>query len=267
MAYEINYESVKSEIGMFMTDLAPSNYYNPRLAVVRVASIVRDGEFVDYKLAPTWYPPNPKNHRILLVAMREQMDSFGVSKERLALPPGIENNTGSTADIPMGAAFIIDRNQRLNVVANQTGSTAFSISNTKANEDDVIKVALTPPLSKDYTNEDGLSTNGKHDDSNEIGLWMTNDVVFIRSRGAQITLGDEGIHLGGKIHWESTTHSKEIMQDNFIHQLIPSTIPTAAISIPQLPNFGMIAQIAEAANKVINIIDITETVASSLASI
>ena len=45
------------------------------------------------------------------------------------------------------------------------------------------------------------------------------------------------------------------MQDNFIHQLVPSTLPTAAISIPQLPNFGMIAQIAEVSNKVINTID------------
>jgi hypothetical protein len=247
----IDYNSVKSEMEMFMTDLHDSNYYNPRLSVVRIASPVADGQFYDYRLSATWFPPNPKAHRILLIAAREQMSDFGLSEERLELVPGLEKD-GTPAEIPMGTAFIIDRNQRLNTVDNQTGSTAFSISNTKANEDNVIRVALTPPLMKDYTNNDS-----EDQDENQVGLWITDNVVFLRSRGAQVTLGDEGIHIGGKQFWENTAHSKEIMQDNFIHQLVPSTIPTAAISIPQLPNFGMIAQIANAANKVINILNIT----------
>ena len=255
MSNKIDYNSVKGELSIFMTDLADSNYYNPRLNVVRVASPIRDGEFVDFKLAPTWYPPNPKDHRILLMTSRESLSSFGLDKDQLKFPPGIQDKNQDRSTIRMGIAYIIDRNQRLYTVDNQSGSAGFSIRNTNMSEDNRIKVALAPPLPKDYFNNDA-----QDQDSNQVGLFMTNDVVLLRSKGAQITLGDEGIHFGGKIHWESTTHSKEIMQDNFIHQLIPSTIPTAAISIPQLPNFGLIAQIAEIANKVIDTIGIATDV-------
>ena len=131
----------------------------------------------------------------------------------------------------------------------------MSISNTNMFEEHKVKVAISPPLARDYTSNDEDT-----EDVNKIGMFMNDKTIIIKSSGGQITLGEEGLHFGGKIHWESTTHSKEIMQDNFIHQLVPSTLPTAAISIPQLPNFGMIAQIAETANRVINTLDIASSV-------
>lgn len=262
----IEYNSVQGEMSMFMADLADSNYYNPRLQVIRVFHPLkaRGGErdeFFDFRLAPTWYPPNPKDHKILLITMTEQITSFGLSEERLKLPPGIQNQNGDPANIPVGLSFIFDRNQRITTTDSQNGSSAFSISGTSMDNDNTIKVALSPPLPKPYNNSETTR------DSNQVGVFMTNKVAMIRSKGGQITLGDEGIHLGGKIFWESTVHSKEIMQDNFIHQLVPSTIPTSAIAIPQLPNFGMIAQIADAANKVLNIIGITGDVVDAIAPI
>jgi len=246
---EIEYNSVQDQPSMFMTDLDDSLYFNPRLNVVRVKGPLDNDARYDFKLAPTWFPPNPKAHRILLITSKQQMSTWGISPDRLALPPGLDDNQGTPAELPMGMAFIMDRNQRLYTADSQNGSAGFAIKDLDMTNNEDIKVALTPPLERDYTN------TGQEDDANLLGMFMTNNTIMIKSKGGQVTLGDEGIHFGGKIHWESTTHSKEIMQDNFIHQLVPSTIPTAAISIPQLPNFGMIAQIAEVANKTINIVD------------
>lgn len=259
---QIEYNSVKDQPKMFLTDLADSNYFNPRMNIVRVKSPFDPEILYDFRLAPSWYPPNPKIHRIILIASTEYMSEIGLTEDRLQLPPGIEDDQWTPAEIQMGLAYLVDRNQRLYVVDNQNGSTGFSIRNTNMFDEDNVKVALAPPIHKDYTNN-----SDQESDSNQIGLFMNDDVIMIRSRGAQITLGDEGIHFGGKQHHESTTHSKEIMQDNFIHQLIPSTIPTAAVSIPQLPNFGMIAQIAETANKVISVVGTAKSVITAVSDL
>lgn len=239
----------KNQLVMYLTDIRDSNYYNPRQGIIRVRNPFRGKEdiFYDFKLAPTFVPPNPKDHKALLITSPEQLTPVGLTSERLEFPPGMEDMM-TLAEIKMGIVYLIDKNQRITTVDNQTGSTGFSISKTNMFEDDKVRVSIAPPISKDYTN---YSEPDK--DSNQIGLFMNNDVVALRSKGAQITLGEEGIHFGGKIYWESTTHSKEFMQDNFIHQLIPSTLPTAAIAIPQLPNFGMISVIAATANKIISV--------------
>lgn len=256
---QIGYNSIKNQPTMFLTDLAEKNYFNPRLQVIRVVSPFDETQFLDFRLAPTHVPPNNKLHRVLLVTAKEQINSIGLSEERLELIPGIEDKNWTPAELQMGVAYLIDRNQRLYTVDNQTGSTGFSIRNTNMFEQNKVKLALSPPIPKDYTNN-----SNQQNDTNEIGIFMNDDAVIIRSRGAQITLGDEGVHIGGKQHWENTAHSKEIMQDNFIHQLVPSTIPTAGVSIPQLPNFGMIGQIAETCNKVINIVGKTKKITRAL---
>lgn len=257
--HSIEYNSIKDQPSMFLTDLADSNYFNSRMNIVRVKNPFGLDAYYDFRLSPTWYPPNPKIHKIILITSKEYLTYAGLSEAKLKLQPGVDDENWTPAEIPMGLAYLVDRNQRLYVVDNQTGSTGFSISNTNMFDQDKVKVALAPPIEKDYT-----SNSNQDQDMNEIGLFMSNDTVMIRSRGAQITLGDEGIHFGGKQHHENTTHSKEIMQDNFIHQLIPSTIPTAAISIPQLPNFGMIAQIAETANKVMRVVGTASNIASTV---
>lgn len=255
----IDYNSVKDQLSMFMTDLTDSNYFNPRLSIIRVRSPLRNDQFFDFKLAPSWYPPNPKLHRVLLITSIQHLDDMGLSEDRLNFTPGIEDENWTPAEVTMGISYLIDRNQRLYTADNQTGSAAFSISKTNMFDQDKVKLSLTPPISRDYTNN-----SNQENDSNDIGIFMNNNTIMLRTRGSQITLGEEGLHFGGKAHWEYTTHSKEIMQDNFIHQLIPSTLPSAAIAIPQLPNFGMIAQIAATANKVINVVNTTTKVIDAI---
>ena len=62
----LEYKSIDSQISMFIVDIAPTNYFNPNLNIVRIINPYNETQYLDYKLATTWIPPNPYDHRILL---------------------------------------------------------------------------------------------------------------------------------------------------------------------------------------------------------
>jgi hypothetical protein len=185
---------------------------------------------------------------------------MGIPTYRYNLLPGYDNPNGKIATIPAGIAMLINKKQSIQTADPQTGSAGFAISNTNMFDQNKIRMSIAPPQSKDYTNN-----TKNEDDSNKVGIFFNDNSILIRTAGASFTLGDEGVHIGGKVHWENTKHEKEIMVDNSFHGLIPQTIPTAAVSIPQIPNFGKFANIANAATKMISVVDKISNVGSAIA--
>jgi hypothetical protein len=130
---------------------------------------------------------------------------------------------------------------------------------------DKVQIAISPPSIRHYTNNESVS--GPQDNNESFGIFMNNDTVLIKSRGGSITLSDDGVHLGGPIAFESTQFSKDLMADNFLSSIIPSAFPTCILSMQQLPNFQQFMRIAESAQKIINVIETSGKLISSVDTI
>ena len=235
-------------INSYILDLADTKYYNSRQQIIRVKHPSTDGECFDFFIGQTTEIPNPTRHRIIVLTDKDLPGSLGINEKRLNFPPGYADGNGTLATLPVGICFLVSKNQIVKTTDPQSGSAGFSIDGAGMFDEQKLRVALGPPIEKDYTNN-----RQNQQDKNSIGLFMNDNAILLRTRGGAITMGDEGIHFGGKIFWESTKHGKEIMFDNPLHGLVPQTIPTAAVSIPQIPNFAMLAQIADGALKVMEI--------------
>lgn len=235
-----------------LLELDGSNYYNPRHQLVRV--IYKTKRF-DLRLKHSYMMPSPQDH-LILVTIREDYldDNEGIPQERLNYLPGILDEQGTVATIPRGWCELIDKRQFEMGANPQNGSAGFSVSNTNMFDPDKLAVAITPPLKgRDYTSLE--ESNGDIKDEN-IGFFINKDgTVLIKAAGGSITIGKEGLHLGGRLFQESSAAETGPLSDNTIGDLIGSTIPTAGAAWPKFPNFGYIANIANAGMKFIEVAD------------
>lgn len=228
-------------------------FYNPFHRIIRVEF---KGGYYDIKCEPGWEVPNPKNHLALAILPEGYFDSNNpIPDERLNLLPGQQDKIGTLASLPKGLVFLISSRQRLSTSNPQNASAGFSISNTNMFDLDNVTVAITAPLQdRDYTTLD----NGNLGDPNNLGIGLfinKQGTVVLKSSGASITLGKEGIHIGGRLATESSSIDTGVLSDNTIADMVPSTMFTAAVAIPKLPNLGQIAAIANASMKFIEITD------------
>lgn len=231
----------------FLLEMTDTNYYNERLQIIRV---VFEGHAFDFHMAHRPYVyPNPNYHKVLLGTIGKALEGKGIGDSRLLLPPGHLSET-ELAKIPFGWAFLVDFRQH-NAGSNpQSGSAAFNLENINMFDRDKLEGSLGPAMDKDYTNND---KDQEDPDSLAIGIFWNHDAIMLKSRGGAITLGDQGIHIGGKVAWEYSKYNKDVMMDNSLHGIIPQTIPTALVSIPQLPNFAKFVQFADTGQKFINV--------------
>lgn len=248
-AYDV-FTSKKKE--SLLLEMDNNNYYNSRHQLIRV--IYREKRF-DLRLKHSFMMPNPLDH-LVLVDINEDLleDSEGIAEERLSLPPGFVDREGTLATIPRGTCELIDRRQFEMGSNPQNGQAGFSISNTNMFDPEKLAVAISPPLrGRDYTSLE--VSNGDLKDEN-VGFFINKDgTILIKAPGGSITIGKEGIHIGGRLFTESSAIETGPLSDNTISDLIGSTIPTAGAAWPKLPNFGYIANIANAGMKFISIVD------------
>jgi len=231
---------------IFLTELADTNYYNDRLGVVRIKY---QSNLYDFKLGTDPIQiPTPKNHYVMIITEEDTLSNNGIDTEEFL--PGVTNKTGVVSSLTLGVAFLIDKNQQIKTTNPQNGSSTFNIDGINTFDIEKAYGSIGPRLPKDYTNNEDESEDPN---SSNIGIFWTKDVLLIKSRGGSVTLGDEGVHIGGNVFWESSKHSKDIMLDNPLHGIIPQTLPTALVSIPQLPNFAKFIQIADAGQKYLSI--------------
>jgi hypothetical protein len=255
-------EESKYQMKSFITAIAGTNYYNEKHQIIRVDI---GGEWFDCKYMGGVVVPHPNDHVALVITCEEFMKKTksvqGSSKDYL---PGISNSDGDTKDIPFGFVFPVPRNQQVAGSNASSGGAAFAINNTNMFDIEKVAIALTPPLNVDYTNKD-KETDFK-DFSN--GIFVNKDgTILIKSHASSITMGKEGMYLGGDIHWESIDQNKEWMRDNGLANFIPLTLVTIPMSMPLFPNMEKFLKLAEGANKVINICVKTEKIIDLLGNV
>jgi hypothetical protein len=235
----------------YILELDTEHPYNPRHQIARVSF---KGRSIDLRVFAGVDNPNPRDHLIFAMAPSVVWDREDVPDERLGLPPGLADANGLIASVPQGFCWPIDRQQKLNTTNPQNSQAGFSISETTMFDMTQIVLALSPRFGdRDYTTIDEGTADPN---ANSIGIFINNKgVILIKSAGGSITLGKEGVHIGGRLFTEASAVDTGVLSDNSISDLIPSTIPTAAAAYPKLPNFGQFANIANAGMKFVEVTD------------
>lgn len=254
----------KGSLKTYLGEIATENYFNDIHQVVRV---LFNGRYFDFRYRPSPIIPNPQIHLALITATEKDINSPGIGEEYQKLMPGLSDKESNPRSLPYGWVDIIYKRQLTMVTNHQNASAAFSQDGVDMSNRNKTRVALTPPLNKDYTTPEGressttgVSSDSKQDTGDEsIGVFINDKAVVIKAPGSQITMGDDGIHLGGKIKMESSEHEREWMFDNTLSRFIPSTIPTGAIVIPELPNVSKFAKYAQTFQRISAVADKTST--------
>lgn len=254
----------KYNLKTFLGEIDINNPFNQIHQIVRVKF---NNRYFDFRYKGFAVIPNPGLHLALITTTEEYINSVGLDDDRQERSPGIINENGDIATLPLGWVEIINKNQTYMNTNPQNGSSSFSIENGSMSNKDSIRIAITPPLNRDYTNSAGSKQAASEEteystdlgDEN-IGLFINNDSILIKTKGSSITMGQEGLHIGGRVMFESSEHVREWMFDNTLKRFIPSTIPTAAISIDQLPNVAKFARYAQIGRKIANIVTKTANI-------
>lgn len=247
-------KNVNSNIEFWLLEMANlENNFNPRHQVIRVEF---EGGFYDLKCVPTVFVPSREDY--LVVAMLPEdffMYNSSISNYRQELPPGLNSKDGTLADLPKAICWVVNRRQTVSTTNPQNAAAGFAISGTNMFDLNNVTVALTPNLpSRDYTTLDDASSGDPNNES--VGLFINRQgTVLIKSTGGSITLGKEGVHIGGKLATETSNKDTGVMMENPLSKILGSTIPTAGASWPTIPNIGTIASIANAVVKFIEIGD------------
>lgn len=228
------------------------NNYNDELHMVRIKY---NNKKYDIKLGGNIYErPNSKKHLVLICCPESFFRTEELSEEQLKYIPGYTNN-GNPAFINASViGYLTNKMQKITTSLPFDAQSSFSINNTVMDEENT-SIAITPPVDANYTNNTSADKQ-----SLNIGLFINDDSIVIKTRGGQITMGNEGIHIAGQIHWGSTSHNKEIVTNNPLSIFIGSTIPTYIVGMKEIPNLVKFQSIGQAAynfssivNKVSNI--------------
>lgn len=254
----------KFALKTYLAEIAEDNYFNDLHQIIRVKF---NGRYFDFRYRTNVIMPNPDLHLAILSATEEQMAGPGLSTDDQARLPGLDQSNNPVS-LAYGWVDVINKKQMTMVTNPQNGSSAFAVEGSDMSNKNKTRIALTAPLKKDYTNLEGnlqSSPTGEASDSSEdtgdlsIGVFINDDSVVIKSPGGQITMGKEGVHIGGSLKLQSSEHEREWMFDNTLARFIPSTIPTGAAVIPELPNVAKFAKYGQVAQRVIKVADITST--------
>jgi hypothetical protein len=228
-------------------------FYNPYHRILRI--IFRGGQY-DIKCNPGFSVPNSKRHLVLAHVPPKYFEvNDPLTDDRLQFLPGLLSKAGALADLPRGWCELMSIQQEISTGNPGNASAGFTISNTNMFDLENVSLAVTAPLSgRDYTTT--VAGDNSTGDLNNLGfgLFINNqDTVVLKGPGGSITIGKEGIHIGGRLATESSTRDTGFLSDNTISDIVGSMFATAAAAWPKMPNMGQIASIANAASKFISI--------------
>jgi hypothetical protein len=255
----------KYDLKIYMGELASTNYFNPSKRIVRA---VLGGKSFDFHLLlSTSEIPNPNRHLLILLSNEETIESRGVSEENLKYKPG-DLKDGTSSDIPFGGALLINKQQSYATTNPQNASSSMNAESGAMSDLDKVLVAITPPSTRHYTNNNQSADGSQPTNNNEsFGIFMNEKSVFLKSAGGSITLSESGVHIGGNLSLESTQFSKDLVADNFLASIIPSAFPTCVASMQQLPNFQQFVRIAQSAIKMVAVADMGKKAITSIKDI
>ena len=127
------------------------------------------------------------------------------------------------------------------------GTFNTDVGSTSDVED--IRMSMSPALNKNYTTTEDQHKVDK--DNENIGIFVTDDSVYLKSGGGSIVLGPDGISLLGPRTETSTTGSFGMMKKNSLGTIIPETLMTFPASIKYIPNLDYIVSIGNTVNRLV----------------
>ena len=244
-------------------------FYNPYHQIIRIQRGSGDDvKYYDLKCYPGSEVPQQDNHLVLAALPEATLKNMiEVPERRHDILPGLEDTNGKLADIPQGECFLINQRQTIASTNPQNASAGMFIQDVNTFDLDNLRVALTPPLeNRDYTTLDDNKAGNINNLS--VGFFINKQgTLVLKSRGGSITLGHEGVHIGGKLATESSTKDTGVLSDNSLSDIIPPFLVGAIPGVKKLPNPGQITSIANAAVKFVEATDKAAKIGSITANL
>jgi len=248
-----------------VAEIADYNYFNNKHKIIRVkfGQTDEDAKFYDLYLVEGDKNPNPNDHYALVLAkegLTEGLENVILpGDEKLELEPGYKTDDSLVDEMPWGFVWLIDKHIKNNTTNYNDSSTGMFNQESELPADmNNVKYSLSPSLKEDYTT---TRITGDINDKN-IGVFVTDNSVFLKSEGGSILLGPQGISILGEKFESNTKGGRGIMQDNPFSGWIPASIMTAPLAIEMIPNFNFIISMGTAGrilNKGLKSIDMATT--------
>jgi len=268
----MEYKDTNRSTKMIIAEIADENYFNNFQNIIRIKIKETHGtnpiyKYYDFPLLYNGEYPNPILHKVLIFTYDTILDKMSEgmlqSDELLKYPPGYRNEDGLLSNISNGYCVLLNQRIKNNVTATAIGDADGFNSDAKlASNKDEIRYSFSPSLNYDYTTTENEYNGNKNYDN--IGIFITDNSVKIKSRGGEIVVGPDGISLRGQ---KSETHQIDLaglIMKNPLAQIFPETLLTFPLSIKNIPNLNQyieignsvkrIAAYAQAAGKVVTII-------------
>ena len=242
---------------MSLVELDDENYFNNAQNIVRVKVDDKDGtdsrvRYFDIPLLATGEYPNPAKHFVLVF-----MNDSIFTNSKYAMFPGSsnlnyipgysdENTLSNIADKTY--CMLINKgikNNTTNYSVND--STNFNKNVTIPSNTKDIRYSFSPPLDMDYTTTNDKYVGDKNLDN--IGLFITDDAVILKSSGGQIVLGPDGVSILGNTSTTASTGSTGVMGLNPIGTIVPETMMSFPAAIKYVPNIDFIMAIGNNVNR------------------
>lgn len=238
---------------MIVGAIADINYYNNEQNIIRIKLPLDIDlgtyKFYDFYLIQSIDYPNPIDHHVMIIAPEDILDGTKYAMldgdSRLDFPPGYQNEKELEKQISWGFAWLINR--RLKQNTSNMNDTSAGMHNTTASipaDPNKLKYSISPALPKDYTTTKAEYTGDLRNEN--IGIFVTDNSVVIKSEQASIVVGPQGISLLGDKFESSTKGGKSMMMDNPFAGWMPSTMMTIPLGIPYIPNLNFILGIGTA---------------------
>jgi len=246
----IDSEQNKGNMKYFLVELAETNTFNNDQNLVRIKyNSSGIDKYYDFYLLSKLENPNAQDHYGLLMTPEETIEGLNnaitVDSIRYNLPPGYADEDTLVSEIPFGFVWLIARRVKSNTTNYNDGAAGIFNKDAKIPADPQnIKYSISPPLARDYTT---TRTHKESDFKNEnIGIFITDNSVILKSHSSSIVLGPEGIGLFGDKFESKTKGGRGMMMDNPFSGWFPSTIMTIPLGIEYIPNFNYILSIGTA---------------------
>ena len=251
----MNYSNGDKNLKMTIAELDDMNYYNNTQNIVRIK--VKSGDnlkYYDFPLLNTGEYPNPGLHHVLVFTYNDVLEKVRTAilpgDSKLQFPPGYSDQDGLAPRVTNGYAILIATNAKNNTTKYNVGSLGnFNSDSDLPSDPNDIRYSISPALNKNYTTTEQQFKTDK--DYQNIGIFVTDNSILLKTRGGSIALGPDGISLlGPKMETHQITQAG-IMADNPLTRLpIPATLVTPMV-IPNYPNLDFLASIGNSLNRMV----------------
>jgi len=249
-------DNTGKNIAMTVAKLDDVNYYNNTQQIIRVKIEANENyRYYDFPLLNTGEYPNPGMHHVLLFTHDDTLEKVGnailpTDEVRLQMPPGYSNGSSLLPRINDGYAILINTNAKNNTTKQGVSHMGnFNLESNLASDRNEIRHSISPALNKNYTTtEDQFKTDK---DYQNIGIFVTDNSIVLKTEGGTILLGPDGISLLGPKTESHQITSGGVMADNPLTRLpIPATLMTPMV-IPNYPNIDFIMALGNNVNRMV----------------